>query len=129
MIMLLYWPLIPNKYDIKNINKLTTYVHSVKGDIYVSDEANHTISIFNSEGNFLSRWGKQGSEKGRFNGPAGISFDPEGNIVVVDSINQNIPVRNRNPNHHNNSHNGLNTQICICYPHQRNNPYNTKRKR
>lgn len=65
-------------------------ITDVKGDIYVSDEANHTISIFNSEGNFLSRWGKQGSPKGRFNGPAGIAFDPEGNIVVVDSINHRI---------------------------------------
>ena len=61
-----------------------------KGQIFVSDEANHKISIFNPDGEFVSRWGTVGSDKGEFVGPAGISFNREGDLLVVDARTNRI---------------------------------------
>ena len=47
MIMFLYKPLVPNNYDIQNIDKLTTYVNSVKGDIYV--DRNPSLAFLNNK--------------------------------------------------------------------------------
>ena len=47
MIMFLYKPIIPNKYDIQNIDKLTTYVNGVKGDIYV--DRNPSLAFLNNK--------------------------------------------------------------------------------
>ena len=57
---------------------------------YISDEATHRITKFNSEGEFQSMFGVQGDSDGEFDGPTGISFDTEGNLVVVDSRNHRV---------------------------------------
>ena len=41
------------------------------GNLYVSDEHLHQISIFDKEGQFVGRWGKPGSAVGELQGPAG----------------------------------------------------------
>lgn len=61
-----------------------------EGHIYVSDEANHRITRFDPEGEFVSKWGVEGDSDGEFNGPTGIAFDPDGNLVVVDSKNHRV---------------------------------------
>ena len=60
------------------------------GNIYVSDEALHRISIFDRQGNFLDKWGVQGQGDGQFDRPAGIAFDSEANLLVVDGLNHRI---------------------------------------
>ena len=55
--------------------------------LLISDEANHTISTFNPDGEFVTRWGTEGSGAGQFKGPAGISFAPNGHLIVVDALN------------------------------------------
>ena len=59
-------------------------------NVYVSDEANHRISSFSSEGEFLGKWGEHGDGDGQVNGPSGLSFDLEGNILVVDTLNHRV---------------------------------------
>lgn len=61
-----------------------------KGNLYVSDEANHNISTFSSDGEFITRWGNLGSKEGEFNAPTGIGFDTQGNMIVADSLNHRI---------------------------------------
>ena len=60
------------------------------GNVYISDEALHRISIFDGKGQFITSWGVQGEGDGQFNGPAGIAFDRNDNLVVVDSVNNRV---------------------------------------
>ncbi|MFP6678735.1 MAG: NHL repeat-containing protein [Dehalococcoidia bacterium] len=59
-------------------------------NLFVSDEALHRITQFDSEGEMLATWGEHGSNDGQFNRPTGLSFDLEGNILVVDSMNHRV---------------------------------------
>ena len=59
-------------------------------NLYLADEYNHRITVFDKSGHFLSRWGEHGSDPGRLNGPSGICFDSEGNLLVVDHLNNRI---------------------------------------
>ena len=59
-------------------------------NVFVSDQALNRISKFSCEGEYLSKWGKQGNDDGQLNGPSGIAFDPEENIYVSDTMNHRI---------------------------------------
>jgi DNA-binding beta-propeller fold protein YncE len=59
-------------------------------NVYISDEALQCISIFDTQGTFLTRWGRQGSGDGEFDRPAGLAFDHQQNLLVVDSRNNRI---------------------------------------
>ena len=61
-----------------------------RGNVYVSDDWLHQISVFDGEGKFLSQWGKAGSGDGELNRPAGMIFDKADNLYVVDSGNNRI---------------------------------------
>ena len=60
------------------------------GDVFLTDEWLHQISVFDNDGNFLRRWGAEGDGDGQWNRPAGIAFDPDDNILVVDSFNNRV---------------------------------------
>ena len=66
------------------------------GQVYVSDEYNQNISIFDGEGNFLRKWGHEGSSKGQFDGPAGMSFDRKEILYVSDHRNHRIQKYSKN---------------------------------
>ncbi len=58
--------------------------------LYVTDEQNHRVTVFDRNGNFLSKWGTYGQGDGQFNGPAGIAAGPGDVIYVVDQHNARI---------------------------------------
>ncbi len=68
------------------------------GNIFVSDYENHRIQKFTADGQFLDKWGKvdangnpsPGAGNKEFKWPAGIAFDHDGNVYVVDSGNYRI---------------------------------------
>ena len=81
------------------------------GTVYVLDQANNRVQVFNSEGVYQGKWGNTcalhglesddipegagcDSEDGRgeFLFPKGIAIAPEGQIVVADSDNHRIQV-------------------------------------
>ena len=60
--------------------------------LYCSDEWANTISVFDSSGKFLEKWGKTGSGDGELLRPAGIAVEKNGNVIVVDSGNNRLQV-------------------------------------
>jgi DNA-binding beta-propeller fold protein YncE len=58
--------------------------------LYVTDELNHRITIFDSSGNFLGKWGAFGVGDGELNGPAGIAIDTDDYVYVVDQHNHRV---------------------------------------
>ena len=58
--------------------------------IYISDEWNQKITIFDKKGNFLNEWGESGSDHGQFNRPNGLAFDNNQRLLVVDALNHRI---------------------------------------
>ena len=61
-----------------------------EGQVYVSDEYTHRISIFDSSGVFLSNWGKPGARVGELGGPSGLAFDHDDNLYIADHLNNRI---------------------------------------
>jgi DNA-binding beta-propeller fold protein YncE len=58
--------------------------------VYVTDEDNHRIQKFTSEGVFVSKWGTSGTGDGRFASPDGIAVASDGSVYVADSNNNRI---------------------------------------
>ena len=58
--------------------------------LHITDEHLHRITIFDSQGNFLGKWGEHGSGNGQLNGPAGIAFDSADDAYVVDQHNHRV---------------------------------------
>lgn len=60
--------------------------------LLVTDTGNKRIQVFDSEGNFLLQFGKEGSGEGEFNEPVGLAIDNAGRIYVADTWNKRIQV-------------------------------------
>ncbi|MBF0565019.1 MAG: hypothetical protein HQK89_07245 [Nitrospirae bacterium] len=60
------------------------------GNVYVAEYANNRIQKFTSSGQFIAKWGSEGSEDGQFDWPAGITVDSGGNVYVAEYANNRI---------------------------------------
>ncbi len=59
----------------------------------MADEYNARFQQFNVQtGNFVKRFGKQGSGEGEFKNPTSVCMDGEGHVVVADLYNNRIRV-------------------------------------
>ena len=78
------------------LNQPTDSAFDSRDRLYITDEALHRITIFDTEGTFLGKWGEQGDAPGQINGPSGIDTgqtfwrrhvgpweEARGNIIVV----------------------------------------------
>jgi tripartite motif-containing protein 71 len=61
-------------------------------NIYVADRGNNRIQKFDSDGNFITKWGTPGIGDGQFEEPTGIAVDSLDNVYVVDRGNSRIQV-------------------------------------
>ena len=55
-----------------------------QGNVYVTDATNARIQKFDSNGKFLTKWGKPGTGDEEFTRPVGVAVDKEDNVYVVD---------------------------------------------
>jgi tripartite motif-containing protein 71 len=63
-----------------------------EGNIYIVDSKNNRIQKFNSAGNFILAFGKEGDGPGDFKEPCGIDIGPTGNVYVADTWNGRVEV-------------------------------------
>lgn len=68
----------------------TSVAVSADGRIYVVDSKHGEIKVLAPNGEFLFRFGENGSGPGQLNLPEGIALDGAGNVYVCDSINGRI---------------------------------------
>ena len=61
-----------------------------RGEVVVTEQSKHCVSVFSSSGEKLLSFGTQGSGQGHFECPCGIAVDGEENILVVDQNNHRI---------------------------------------
>ena len=52
--------------------------------LFVTDEALNEVKVFDSQGNFLQKWGADIDGVGSLSGPAGVSHGPDGSVYVVE---------------------------------------------
>ena len=55
--------------------------------VYVADESLHNVSVFTTEGAYVTSSGHRGSEEGCFNSPYGLCVDRDGFVYVADYYN------------------------------------------
>lgn len=55
------------------------------------------MKVFNTEGEFLLKFGSNGEGNGQFNAPTGVAVDVNGNIIVADWGNSRIQVSTNSP--------------------------------
>ena len=61
-----------------------------EGYVYIANMDNDFVSKFTSNGEFVSRWGKQGNREGEFSEPFDIAADKDGFVYVTDMNNNRI---------------------------------------
>ena len=68
-------------------------------NLYVSDEAKHSVTVMDKDGTVLDSWGQHGSDPGELNRPSSMQFDSEGNIVLSDTMNHRVQRFTRDGTH------------------------------
>jgi sugar lactone lactonase YvrE len=71
-------------------------VDASEGDVFISDAQNRRIQKFTSDGQFITKWGSQGTSDGEFHFPQGIAVGSNGDVYVVDTFNHRIEKFTRN---------------------------------
>ena len=68
--------------------------HCIQHENYliVSDSDDHCVKVFDREGKFLYKFGKQGTGDGEFGWPRGLSVNKVGQLFVCDGDNHRIQV-------------------------------------
>lgn len=69
------------------------------GRLYMPEAGNHRVNVFDLNGNFISLFGGEGGENGRFNVPESAKFGPNGLLHVADLKNNRIQVFDKDGKH------------------------------
>jgi DNA-binding beta-propeller fold protein YncE len=76
----------------KSIWPFGVAVDDQRNRVYCSDEWTNTISVFDTDGKFIRKFGSTGSGDGELLRPAGLAVEANGNLIVVDSGNCRLQV-------------------------------------
>lgn len=53
--------------------------------VYVSDQDNNRIQVFDGNGSYLTQWGSRGQSCGKFDGPVGLYVDDMNDYTLSDT--------------------------------------------
>jgi tripartite motif-containing protein 71 len=81
------WPTLPQPWYFDNPRGIAA---DQNGDVYIVDSFNNRIQKFTQDGEFITKWGGEGSSEGKFDHPNGIAIDNNNNVYVADSGNRRI---------------------------------------
>lgn len=73
-----------------NAESLPSDITISKNKIYVVEENNERIVVYDKQGNFLDKYGKYGNDKYKYKHPLGVFINDEEEIFVVDSDNNRL---------------------------------------
>lgn len=62
----------------------------IEGNIYVVDYGNHRVQKFDQNGQFLTKWGTQGSAEGQLDGPGFVAVNSHGEVLVSELGNARV---------------------------------------
>jgi DNA-binding beta-propeller fold protein YncE len=65
-------------------------VNQANGEVYVADQNNHRVQVFDANGAFLRQFGSLGAGPGQFNLPYGIAIDAAGDVYVTEIGNSRV---------------------------------------
>ena len=65
-------------------------VDPFNGRVYVADYANHRIQVFDTKGNYITKWGTYGEENGQIHKASALTVVPSGNMYLSDQFNYRI---------------------------------------
>ncbi len=74
------------------MHKPTHVIVDHEGNIYVNDNFNFRIQIFDPDGNYLKTFSFQGVTAGGFIRPKGIDVDRDGHLYVADTAFENVQI-------------------------------------
>jgi streptogramin lyase len=60
------------------------------GNVWVPEGGAHRVSVFNSSGKFLLRFGSEGIGNGQFKTPVAVAISPTGHVLVTDEQNNRV---------------------------------------
>jgi DNA-binding beta-propeller fold protein YncE len=63
---------------------------SKSSNIYITDQGNNRVLVFDKNGDFLLKFGKKGNGKGEFESPMGIAISPDNQVFVTDRIQDKV---------------------------------------
>ncbi len=63
-----------------------------EGRIFLSDDGNSRVWKFSANGEYLTHWGRRGTEPGFLMNPGGLAADGRGNVLVADSGNHRLQI-------------------------------------
>jgi len=86
------WQLLPSEY-------IGSWTADAAGNIYLVACNDNRIEKFDSNGNFLTQWGSNGTGNGQFGFPSGIAVDAAGNVYIADKLNCRIQKFDSNGNY------------------------------
>lgn len=70
--------------------RIESMVEDTRGRLIVADLQSHEIRVFDSEGDFLFRFGGQGEGPGELTQPCCVAFGPDGNLWVRESTRYSV---------------------------------------
>ena len=74
----------------KQLGKPTDMAFDSDERLYITDETNHCVFVYDSSSEYHGKWGEEGNGKGQLSGPSGIALDSEDNVYVVDQYNNRV---------------------------------------